>query len=633
MLNAAIIELGLFERMLPLVGGYLQAYASKDPWIRSSYKFHKRSAVASKVNFRTCVAELINLNADVYAFSCYVWNIGYVKSIVRELASARPSAHIILGGPEVMHQGSRYLDPLQRNIAVCNGEGERIFADYLRELTEPAPDYSKIAGITYFREGIMEDTPGRGRLMTLDEIPSPHLTGVFEPGYTSAVFETNRGCPFRCAFCFWGAATNDRVYRFSEDRIQAEIEWFGKKGIYLVYIADANWGMLPRDVEFTRHFVHSKQAHQAPVMLLYSGAKNSPARVTEINQILRAADIITSQPISLQSLDQDALRAVDRQNIKTTAYVQVQEQLTSLGISSYTELIWPLPGETLSSFEAGIGKLCRMGTTTIIVYPHLLLVNTPMYNHQKELGLAVETLEDGIGRAEVVVATNDVCRSDCFEGMRYFYSMFLLHNLRGLCLLGGYLDRTGLMNYELLFTQFANFCRFTDNCEICRFVNTSIESLAFVDQFNYGKLIHLCLHQERLSFERLIAKFVEQCGFFEDEAVRFLYELDRLLLPYVYSSTPLSLDPGAFQIIAPSVTGPRSLSIGIPPLMEELCSKSLAEHRIANCITGGKLTINHARAQHPYMKSQTVEHNAGYCHGLLIRTDTMMPTCVAPAHR
>jgi tRNA A37 methylthiotransferase MiaB len=628
MLNAAIIELGLFERMLPLVGGYLQAYASKDPWIHSSYRFHKHSSVASKANFRTCLAELINLNADVYAFSCYVWNIEYVRSIVRDLAGARPSAHIILGGPEVMHQASRYLNPLQKNIAVCNGEGERIFADYLRELTEFAPDYSKIAGITYFREGVIQNTPERERLMTLDEIPSPHLAGMFERGYTSAVFETNRGCPFRCAFCFWGAATNDRVYRFSKDRIKAEIEWFGKNGIYLVYIADANWGMLPRDVEFSRDFVHTKLAHQAPVMLLYSGAKNSPERVTEINQILRAADIITSQPISLQSLDQNALRAVDRQNIKTTAYVQVQEQLTSLGISSYTELIWPLPGETLPSFEAGIGKLCRMGTTTIIVYPHLLLVNTPMHNRQKELGLSVETLENGVGKAEVVVATNQVGRPDCFEGMRYFYSMFLLHNLRGLCLLSGYLDRTGRMNHELLFRKFADFCRSTKDCEICRFVNSSIESLAFVDQFNYGKLIHLCLHQERDSFERLIAKFVEQCGFLENKAARLLYELDRLLLPYVYSSTPLSLDPAAFRIIAPSVAGARSLSISIPPLMEDLCAKSLAEHRIANSITGGKLTINHARAQHPYMKSQSAEHNAGYCHGLLIRTDTMMPTCV-----
>jgi hypothetical protein len=628
MLNAAIIELGLFERMLPLVGGYLQAYATKDPWIRSSYRFHKHSAVASKANFKSCLAELINLNADVYAFSCYVWNIEYVKSIVRDLAGARPSAHIILGGPEVMHQAPRYVDPLQRNIAVCNGEGERIFADYLRELTEPAPDYSKIAGITYFREGVLMDTPERERLMNLDEIPSPHLMGMFERGYTSAVFETNRGCPFRCAFCFWGAATNDRVYRFSEDRIKAEIDWFGKAGIYLVYIADANWGMLPRDVEFSRHFVQCKEAHQAPVMLLYSGAKNSPARVTEINQILRAADIITSQPISLQSLDENALRTVDRQNIKTSAYVQVQEQLTSLGISSYTELIWPLPGETLSSFEAGIGKLCRMGTTTIIVYPHLLLVNTPMHNRQKELGLAVETLENGVGKAEVVVATNQVSRPDCLDGMRYFYSMFLLRNLRGLCLLGGYLDRTGRMNFESLFRKFADFCRSEGNSEICRFIDKSIESLAFVEQFNYGKLIHLCLHQERRSFERLIAKFVEQSGFLDDQTARLLYELDRLLLPYVYSSTPLSVDPTAFRIIGPSIAGARSLSIRIPPPMEELCSRSLAEHRIANRIIGGKLSINHARAQHPYMKSQSIEHNAGYCHGLLIRTDTMMPTCV-----
>jgi len=33
-----------------------------------------------------------------------------------------------------------------------------------------------------------------------------------------AVFETNRGCPFRCTYCYW-AAYNAKVHKFSANRV------------------------------------------------------------------------------------------------------------------------------------------------------------------------------------------------------------------------------------------------------------------------------------------------------------------------------------------------------------------------------------------------------------------------------
>ncbi len=61
------------------------------------------------------------------------------------------------------------------------------------------------------------------------------------------------GCPYHCGFCYWGAATNDRVYRFDEQRVRDEITWLASHDVMCLYIADANWGMLSRDVDLSQH--------------------------------------------------------------------------------------------------------------------------------------------------------------------------------------------------------------------------------------------------------------------------------------------------------------------------------------------------------------------------------------------
>ena len=48
------------------------------------------------------------------------------------------------------------------------------------------------------------------RIKSLDEIPSPYLTGIldeFFDGRLVPMIQTNRGCPFSCTFCVDGSAS------------------------------------------------------------------------------------------------------------------------------------------------------------------------------------------------------------------------------------------------------------------------------------------------------------------------------------------------------------------------------------------------------------------------------------------
>ena len=42
---------------------------------------------------------------DVVGFSCYIWNIVYIQSLVRDLKKVLPQTRIWLGGPEVQFTG------------------------------------------------------------------------------------------------------------------------------------------------------------------------------------------------------------------------------------------------------------------------------------------------------------------------------------------------------------------------------------------------------------------------------------------------------------------------------------------------------------------------------------------------
>ena len=62
--------------------------------------------------------------------------------------------------------------------------------------------------------------------MDLGIYPSPYTTGEFDhwvDGKFYLPIETNRGCPYGCTFCDWGAATLAKIARLSDERVFGEV--------------------------------------------------------------------------------------------------------------------------------------------------------------------------------------------------------------------------------------------------------------------------------------------------------------------------------------------------------------------------------------------------------------------------
>ncbi len=623
MKTVTLVELSVFERITPLVSGYLEAYASTDPVVSAEYRFDKFTT-SIKTPLETIAEEVLARDADVYGFSSYVWNIGLVRPLVKLVREHRPDAKVMIGGPQVMHHGVRYLDPDDENVSLCNGEGEATFTEYLRELANPEPDLSAVQGISFYRDGLLVTTAERPRIKDLDSIPSPFLTGLIEPDFSMSIIETNRGCPFHCGFCFWGAATNDKVFRFDEERVRDELTWMAKNGVLFLYIADANWGMLGRDVEFSQHIADCARDYHLPNVVYFSSAKNKPHAVTKITGIFQDAGLVTSQPISMQTLEPESLKVIARSNIKLDAFGAVQDDLQDRGISSFIELIWPLPGETLETFKLGIGSLCERGAHTIISYSHLLLNNTPIYHNREKLGLRTRSAGGDVAEAEIVVATQQVDEAEFAEGMRYFYAVHALHNTRSLRAVGKYLVGKGITTYPELFSSYVDHWRTrSEDDPIVSFVERSIRDALFYDIGNYGLLVHNVLHEHRSLHTRHLREFAEAQPWWEDATARGLFEIDLLNRPYVYSSTPLEEFDRPFETIVVGDAVGRGRIVELGPEWHEALVASV---KVDPAPQGGtSFLVDHKRLQYPYMSGQSVDHNANYCHGMIEKIENISP--------
>ena len=170
-----------------------------------------------------------------------------------------------------------------------------------------------------------------------------------------ATWETNRGCPFACSFCDWGSATASKVGAYSWARIAAEIEWLAKNGIHHLFVCDANFGILPRDVEIAEEISAAYTRNRSHVAISVQNAKNRADRSERIQRVFQKSRAISfGASISLQSVNPFVLKAIKRDNISLEAFDQLHKHYAREGLETYSDLIIGLPGESLSSFVGGV---------------------------------------------------------------------------------------------------------------------------------------------------------------------------------------------------------------------------------------------------------------------------------------
>jgi len=257
-------------------------------------------------------------------------------------------------------------------------------------------DFSNIPSISYKKNNkIIKNDYEPPLIYNLDLYPSPYLTGIFDNIIKKykfqAIIETNRGCPFSCAFCCWSQGTKlGKKYRFfSLERVKKTIEWFGSNGIEFVFCADSNFGIHSRDETIAKYFIDTKKRYNNPQKVRMCYAKNNK-NVYKISQILNNAGLGRSVDLSKQSNNQKTLISIGRSNISDAIYRNLIIKYKKTTTPICTELIIGLPNETYQSFINGIKDIIQNSIDVqIVIYFCSILPNTTLgdKSYQKKYGI------------------------------------------------------------------------------------------------------------------------------------------------------------------------------------------------------------------------------------------------------
>jgi putative methyltransferase len=393
------------NKFLPLAIGYQWLHATKDDKVKLTWNLV--DVLIEKLNIVDFVKS-IKQDLDLVAMSSYVWNWNFNNELAKEIKKRWPGCVIVVGGPEV----NKHDPDLVRNrpwfdVAVL-GENETAFESLLTDL-----DLQRITDIpgviTKYTKQIVQ--PERTKELT--EIPSPILSGFYDDiiekytktgtpiKYWQVTWETMRGCPYHCAFCDIGEDYWNKTIWFDIERLYKEIDWMGENKIEYLSVCDSNWGIHPRDVELTKYIIETKKRTGYPKILDVTWAKNNPDRVREIIQLDYEAgsNLLRGLNFSMQSLDSNTLKINSRFNLQDDKLYNSLAWYREKNIPTFTELIWPLPGETVSSFAKGLQTLIDFGQKDfLVIHPLVATTNSP-------LGVSEFRKEQKIGTSVVPVDT------------------------------------------------------------------------------------------------------------------------------------------------------------------------------------------------------------------------------------
>ena len=403
--RVSLVDQGVWKMntvSMPLSLGYIKATAYADPGIRSAVDIEIRPFRGSATASEIIHALLSQDPPDILAFSVFGWNLYRFAAVAETYRQIKPDGWIVFGGPHVANQAERLCRLYPAVDVVANGEGEFIFKDliqaYLGGLDKTELDH--IPGISFQRDGRVVTTAKRDRIANLDDIPSPFLEGILpfrdangHAIYSVALLETNRGCPYKCAFCYWGGAIGQKVRAFSRERLREELELFAREGVESIVVCDANMGMLPGDEIFVDDVIRTKERYGYPFHMESSWAKHKGERFYRIVRKMKRAGLKGSFTLALQSLDDKALEYMQRKNMKLNEFEDLARWLRTEGLDTYAELIWGLPGEKADTFIEGYDRISEY-VSRIAIYPHLLLPNTDFDRNRDRYGLITMRREE-----------------------------------------------------------------------------------------------------------------------------------------------------------------------------------------------------------------------------------------------
>lgn len=327
-------------------------------------------------NTENILADIYRRKPDIAAFSCYIWNWNTIQELLPELPKLLPDTKLWLGGPEVSFHAEKILAQYTQLTGIMVGEGEETFTQLVRFYHAP--------------EGQLQDIPGlvlpQGRTQPRELTDMSKLPFLYEDlgKFQNRIiyYESQRGCPFRCAYCL--SAIDKSVRLRDIETVKKELQYF-----------------LDHKVSQVKFIDRTFNCNAAHALTIWRYLLENDNGVTNFHFEI-AADLMTEEElevlkqmrpgliqleIGVQSTNEQTLHAINRY-MSLEHLRQVVDKIHSFhNIHQHLDLIAGLPYEDYDSFVTSFNDVYAMRPQQLQLGFLKVLKGSPIEEKAEEYGI------------------------------------------------------------------------------------------------------------------------------------------------------------------------------------------------------------------------------------------------------
>ena len=317
--------------------------------------------------------EIFDYNPDIICFSCYIWNIEYVKEIAYIIKEAEPKIKILCGGPEVSFETKKFMEESPYIDYVICGEGEITFKEFINSIQSSNKKLNEIKGLTYRENKNIIINDSREPIDNLDLIQYPYDENE-EFKDKIIYYESSRGCPFSCSFCM--SSIDKRTRNFSLERVKRDLKLLLKTKAKQIKFVDRTFNAdYKRSIIIMEYIVLNNINNMTIHFEITADIING-----EFLKFLEEMPVNMFQfEIGVQSLNSETLYEINRHMNIDKLYNVISNIGRNNNIHMHLDLIAGLPYENYKSFKESFNGIHQLNAEKIQLGFLKVLKGTKIY--------------------------------------------------------------------------------------------------------------------------------------------------------------------------------------------------------------------------------------------------------------
>lgn len=358
--------------------------------------------------------EIYRSGAEVVCFSCYIWNISFVRELIFDLKKILPGTAFWVGGPEVSFDAENFLKEMPQVTGVMVGEGEKTFLELARYYIEKKGTLADIRGIAFRENGEIFHNGWRN-VMDLSRVPFAYeQTEDF--ANRIIYYESSRGCPFSCSYCL---SSIDKKLRFRNlELVKKELQFFLDKKVPQVKFVDRTFNCKhDHAMEIWKYILE----HDNGVTNFHFEISADLLREEELELMSRMRPGLIQLEIGVQSTNPDTIRAIHR-NMDLKKLEASVARVKSFGnIHQHLDLIAGLPCEDYESFRRSFEQVYRMKPDQLQLGFLKVLKGSSMYHEAQKYEILYKEKEPYEVLSTAWLSYEDILKLKMVESMVEVY--------------------------------------------------------------------------------------------------------------------------------------------------------------------------------------------------------------------